>query len=61
MILYVRMRAFAHGAIRQRQATILYPEGADGCDFYVVSRTGYNHNEKWVDKFSDLLMKTFIK
>jgi hypothetical protein len=49
------MRAFAHGAIRQRQAMILYPVDADGCDLdeslFIVSKIRYKRSEKWIDNF----------
>jgi hypothetical protein len=65
MILCVRIRAFAHGAIRQRQVMILYPVYADGCvlgeNVFIVSKIRYRNNEKWIGNFSHLLMRTFIK
>jgi hypothetical protein len=59
------MRALAHGAIRHRQAMILYPVDADGCDLdesvFVVSKIRYKHNEEWIGNSSNLLARTFIK
>jgi hypothetical protein len=65
MMMCVRIRAFAHGAIRHRQAMIHYQVDADVCDLdqsvFTVTKIRRKRNEKWIATFSDLLTRKFIK